>query len=207
MGNLRKKRKTRAVQGREKTPEKMVYIALLHGPVYDKNGRVVTTCVTNLDLHDIARVARTYNVGHFYVVHPVASQEALIRRLVHHWEEGFGARYNATRKEAFASMTLCRTLSDVREKIRLAWEGKDSRIVVTAAGRYDATICIPALRKSIQGGEGPLLLLFGTGWGLSEEVVREADDVLEPIRGADGYNHLSVRSAVSIVIDRLLGER
>jgi len=30
--------------------------------------------------------------------------------------------------------------------------------------------------------------------------------ILEPIRGNAKYNHLSVRSAVSIILDRLLGE-
>ncbi len=34
-----------------------------------------------------------------------------------------------------------------------------------------------------------------------------ADFFLEPIKGPSDYNHLSVRSAVAIVLDRLLGER
>ena len=37
-----------------------LYLALLHHPVYDKNGAVVTTAVTNLDVHDIGRLARTF---------------------------------------------------------------------------------------------------------------------------------------------------
>jgi len=35
-----------------------VYIALLHYPMYNKRMDIITTSVTNLDLHDIARVAR-----------------------------------------------------------------------------------------------------------------------------------------------------
>ena len=53
--------------------------------------------------------------------------------------------------------------------------------------------------------EKPLLMLFGTGWGLSKEVLDIADHRLAPIQGASAYNHLSVRSAAAIILDRLLG--
>jgi hypothetical protein len=32
-----------------------------------------------------------------------------------------------------------------------------------------------------------------------------ADYILDPLAGAGTYNHLSVRSAVAIILDRLLG--
>jgi tRNA (guanine37-N1)-methyltransferase len=41
---------------------------------------------------------------------------------------------------------------------------------------------------------------------LAEEVVDMADGVLRPIRYLDEYNHLSVRSAVTITVDRLLAD-
>ena len=50
------------------------------------------------------------------------------------------------------------------------------------------------------------LLLFGTGWGMTNEVMNKADLILEPIRGKAEYNHLSVRAAVAIILDRLFGE-
>lgn len=59
----------------------------------------------------------------------------------------------------------------------------------------------------LESEEGPFLLLFGTGWGLAPQVFDEVDAVLEPISGVNGYNHLSVRSAASILLDRLLGRR
>ena len=34
-------------------------IALVHHPVLDKGGAIVTTALTNLDVHDLARSART----------------------------------------------------------------------------------------------------------------------------------------------------
>ena len=40
-----------------------IYLALLHYPVYDKGHKVVTTSITNMDIHDIARSARTYNLA------------------------------------------------------------------------------------------------------------------------------------------------
>ena len=46
-------------------------IALIHHPVLDKNRDIVATAVTNLDIHDIARSARTYGVGRYYVVTPI----------------------------------------------------------------------------------------------------------------------------------------
>ena len=39
------------------------WVALAHHPVLDKDGRIVTTAVTNLDVHDIARAARTFGLA------------------------------------------------------------------------------------------------------------------------------------------------
>jgi hypothetical protein len=57
-------------------------------------------------------------------------------------------------------------------------------------------------------GEGkPVLVVFGTGWGLAPTVVESADALLEPVRGVrEEYNHLSVRAACAIILDRLLGK-
>jgi hypothetical protein len=52
-----------------------------------------------------------------------------------------------------------------------------------------------------------VLILFGTGWGLDDRQIPGASQVLAPIRGAPTWNHLSVRSAVAIVLDRLFGRR
>jgi hypothetical protein len=60
------------------------------------------------------------------------------------------------------------------------------------------------LRRLLEDRGTPFLILFGTGWGLTQEVKDSSDYVLVPIEGK-GYNHLSVRSAVAIILDRLLG--
>ena len=41
---------------------------------------------------------------------------------------------------------------------------------------------------------------------MTEDVFARADMVLEPIVGAGKYNHLSVRGAAAIILDRLLGK-
>jgi len=69
--------------------------------MYNKNMDIVTTSVTNLDIHDIARAARTYDVDGFYIVHPSASQQRLIRDILAYWQEGYGGVYNSDRQEAF----------------------------------------------------------------------------------------------------------
>ena len=77
--------------------------------------------------------------------------------------------------------------------------------MVTSARKYTGAVSFKFLRSRIEEGEN-LIICFGTGWGLTEEFIRSADYILEPIRGTTDYNHLSVRSAAAIILDRLLGE-
>lgn len=39
-----------------------LYLGLVHYPIYNKNMQVIATAVTNFDIHDISRTARTYDV-------------------------------------------------------------------------------------------------------------------------------------------------
>jgi hypothetical protein len=181
-----------------------VAIALLHNPVYDKNRRVVTTAVTNLDLHDIARVARTFGLCRYYVVTPISLQHALAERIRLHWIEGWGAGYNASRKEAMELMRVVSTLDDAVADMTQIFGNRPQLAVTGAKGRADAVGASQVL-ELLDTQENPLLLMFGTGWGLTEEIFDRADLVLEPILGNSDYNHLSVRSAVSIYLDRLFG--
>ncbi|HBQ11088.1 MAG TPA: hypothetical protein DEF51_07890, partial [Myxococcales bacterium] len=67
-----------------------VYLALVHHPVVDRAGDVITTAVTNLDVHDIARSARTYDLAGYYVVTPIEAQHRLVDRILGHWRDGAG---------------------------------------------------------------------------------------------------------------------
>ncbi len=182
-----------------------VYIALLHYPVYNKKGEVVTTAVTNLDVHDIARASLTYGVRRFYVVTPIAAQLQLVRRLMQHWQEGYGSHYNPSRREAFQIAGLKSSLDEVISDI-VDQGAKMPKLVATGANLRERSFTFRDLRTTLHEGEGTFLLLFGTGWGLAREVLARADFLLESIKGVADYNHLSVRSAVSITLDRLRGE-
>lgn len=195
-------------QGGKKSAPAMrapIYVALLHYPVYDKNGQVVTTAVTNMDIHDIARAGKTYGIQAFYVVTPVKALQRLARKIIEHWEEGYGSQYNATRKEALALARICDTLDDVLIDVERE-SGEKPLLVVTSARVGEKRASFAALRDMLHNNTRPFLILFGTGWGLTEAIFSTADYVLEAIEGTSGYNHLSVRSAAAIVLDRLLGQ-
>jgi len=180
-----------------------IYIALLHHPVYDKNHEVVTTAVTNMDIHDIARAAKTYGLRGFYVVTPVKALQKLSLKIIAHWETGYGAEYNETRKEALALARVTDTLDDTIIDIEREC-GEKPRLLVTSARKGAARTPFTDLRNMLVFGTAPFLILLGTGWGLTDEVLARSDYILEPIEGDSDYNHLSVRSAAAIILDRLL---
>lgn len=178
------------------------YLALLHHPVLDRHGQVVTTSITNMDVHDIARSARTFGVRRFYVVHPVPALRALAERIVEHWRSGYGSRYNPSRHEAISLVEVAR---DLDQAIAAAEQdsGRMPYLVATSARSSTGTCTFEALDTRLASDAAPCLLLLGTGYGLTEEVLARADAVLEPIRGVGDYNHLSVRAAAAIMLDRL----
>jgi len=188
----------------ERVRHAKLYIALLHHPVYDKNHEIVTTAVTNMDVHDIARAARTYGLKGFYVVTPVKALQKLSLKIIAHWETGYGAEYNETRKEALALARVTDTLDDTIIDIEREC-GEKPRLIVTSARKGDRRSPFTRMRNMLSRETAPFLILLGTGWGLTDEVLARSDYIVEPIEGDSDYNHLSVRSAAAIILDRLLG--
>jgi len=180
-----------------------VYLALVHYPVCNKNGEVVATSITNLDIHDLARSAKTFGAKGLFFVTPVPSQQWFARRIIVHWSKGVGAAYNPTRREAFELVRLVDDLSAVAETIRTE-TGHEVRLVATTARQWPNAISFANLRRRIETSEEAHCLLFGTGWGFPTALFDHVDFVLEPIRGLGDYNHLSVRAAVAIILDRLM---
>src|SRR5689334_24421691 len=84
--------------------------ALVHYPVLDRQGAIVTTAITNLDLHDIARSVHTYGLDALYVVHPVAAQRELAQKVKEHWTAGSGARRIPDRTPALSGLEIVETL-------------------------------------------------------------------------------------------------
>lgn len=183
-----------------------VSIALLHYPVYDKNRQIVSTAVTNLDLHDIARAAKTFGLFRYYVVTPVAGQQEMAERIACHWQEGWGASYNPRRKAAIDLIRIVNALDDALDDLEATF-GQPAKLVVTCARPHKGSVSYKVLGELIRDASQPYLMVFGTGWGLAEEVFERADFVLDPIRGPVEYNHLSVRAAAAIIMDRLFGAR
>ena len=180
-----------------------IHLALVHFPVYNKTGEVVASSVTTLDVHDISRVCRTFGVGSFFVVTPLKTQQELVERLVGHWLEGHGAEYNPTRKEALLKTRVTKSLDAAVAEVTKQC-GKKPQVVVTGAKQVPNSIGYEDLKKKLHA-EDPTLLVFGTGWGLEKNLIQSADYVLEPIEGNNGFNHLPVRGAIAIILDRLLG--
>lgn len=187
-------------------PRAPVYLALLHHPVYDKNGQVVTTAVTNMDIHDISRAGRTYGVRGFFVATPVKPLQKLALKIIEHWESGYGSQYNATRKEALALARICDSLDDAIIAIERETGAKPILVATTARPGPDRA-SFTAVKDMLQRQTRPFLIVFGTGWGLTETILSQADYTLESIEGSADFNHLSVRSAAAIILDRLLGCR
>jgi tRNA (guanine37-N1)-methyltransferase len=185
----------------QRTP---VHVAQLHYPVYDKNRQIVTTAVTNMDIHDIARSGRTYGIKGFYVIIPVQALQRLALKIIDHWEHGYGSQYNATRKEALALVRVKNTLDDVLIDLEQEY-GVKPRIVVTSARSGGQRTSFAELKDMLINTTHPFLIVLGTGWGLTETIISQSDYVLEAIEGWTDYNHLSVRSAAAIILDRLLG--
>ncbi len=183
-----------------------VYVALLHHPVSDRRGDTVTSSITNLDIHDIARTCRTYGVKAFYVVNPVKTLQLLAARIIDHWERGYGGAYNSTRREALSLARVCDTLDDAVAQVR-AECGTAPRLVATSArpvaGRERTTF--GKMQEMLIMDDVPCMILLGTGWGLADAVFARSDLILEPVAGRDDYNHLSVRAASAIMLDRILG--
>lgn len=180
-----------------------LYIALVHYPVYNNRLNIITTSFTNLDVHDIARSAVTYGVKRFFLVQPNTEQKELVARVLRHWSEGPGKDLNESRTEALEIVEVKDSISDAVEVIKKA-HGQKPKVVVTDARFSGCMIGYGELREMIFDGQEPYLLLLGTGSGLAKEVMDEADYRLKPVSGYTGYNHLSVRSAAAIILDRLL---
>lgn len=180
-----------------------LYVALTHYPVVNKNGKTIASAVTNLDLHDISRAAKTYGVRTFYVVTPLTDQRELVEKIVSHWTNGAGAKYNPQRRDALELINVKESLEEVAKDIENRGKGLPKTVVTSARGN-NHSISFVKFREMLKS-EKPYLLVFGTAWGLSDSFITGADFVLEPVTGRYDYNHLSVRSATAIIIDRLLG--
>lgn len=185
-----------------------VYLSLVHHPVLNREGGVVTSSVTSLDLHDLARVGRTYGVSGVFVVHPSAPQRAFVERVIGHFTQGPGRTLHPQRGETLEFLEILPSLDALIEAVKRK-ESKRPRFAATTARRVPGAVGYEALRCEMKKFDDPFVILFGTSWGLADEVLEMADVVLKPLEAESdtGFNHLSVRGAAAIVVDRIFGKR
>lgn len=181
---------------------KPMAIALVHHPVLDRRGDVVTSAVTNLDIHDLARLATTYNLSRYYLVTPAAEQQLLSSRIIGHWQKGAGASYNPDRCQALDCLQVVNSFDDALADWR-SLVGSEGLAMLTGASHQEGVDYPQAQNLA---AERPLLLVFGTGHGLAPALYATERPCLAPVR-AGQYNHLSVRTAAAIMLDRLIGEQ
>ena len=189
------------------------HLALVHHPVTDRTGALVTTSLTNFDIHDLARSTMTYGLAAYHIVTPITSQREKAEHIAHLWLEDQGSlkRRPPPTGSREGAMALIRTADAVDTVIaELAAAYGTAPLVVATSARADSfptaerrtpeqLLAEASLRAD------PLLLLLGTGWGLADHLIPSVSRLLAPIEGASDWNHLSVRSAGAILLDRLFG--
>lgn len=145
----------------------------------------------------------TFGVEICYIVTPLAKQREIMEKLIYHWQYGYGARYNPIRGKALEKVRIMGSLDETIADMTVG----DMPLVIGTSSkeRPGKMISFSGLRHHIGTGNRPSLLLFGTGWGLTDEMVGRCDLMLEPIKGSADYNHLSLRVAFGIILDRIFG--
>ena len=186
-------------------PRANIYVALVHHPIRDREGMIVTSAVTNVDVHDIARSACTFGLEGYFVVTPITAQRTLVDRILDHWRVGAGGKRIPERAVALSRVEAVNSVADAIDQIA-AKEGQKPRLVGTSARQEGLPIVTFAQEaQTLSLTTTPTLILFGTGHGLANDLLKSCDAVIAPIRPRS-YNHLSVRAAAAIVFDRLFGD-
>ncbi len=181
-----------------------VYCALVHHPVRDRAGAIITSAITNVDVHDIARSAKTFGLTGYFVVSPIEAQRVVVERILSHWRTGAGAKRTPERSDALSQVQAMASVEDAEAAIEAA-HGRRPTLVVTEARPELAgqVVTFSEERARLERAEAPSLILFGTAHGLHPTLLSRAERVIEPIFGPTPYNHLSVRAAAAITFDRL----
>lgn len=182
-----------------------LYVGLVHYPIYNKRMNVIASAVTNFDLHDISRTCRTYDIKKYFIIHPLDVQRKIIEKIIGYWQNGYGRVYNPDRSDALDRVCWQKDIEMAADTIE-SISGKKPYIVTTDARIYPNTVSYMHMRRLLKEEDRPVLLLFGTGFGIEAETMKKFDFILEPVYGCGEYNHLCVRSAAAIILDRLAGE-
>jgi len=191
-----------------KSPHRCALV-LLHHPVTNRTGELITTSVTNLDIHDLARSARTYEMDHYYLVTPVVEQQEMAGRILSHWGKGRSFEWHPDRAEALSRIQVVSLFRDVKEDLVRRYPGLPLEVAMPDARPLENQKTYGEVRaRWEQEPPGIKVIVLGTGWGIADAFFSEVHTFLGPVYGplgANGYNHLSVRAAGAVILDRLFG--
>ncbi len=183
-----------------------LHIALVHHPVIIEGKNSGTSSLTNLDIHDIARVSRTYGLGGYYIITPLKDQQEVLQGILRHWLQGPAGKSHADRAEALKLVRPVTSIAEAKNHVH-SQTGVQPQVWGSSA-QWGVDKNTPPLmpfdmaRQKLE--QAPALLLLGTGHGLAPEVLQNCDGFLRPLRFLSDYNHLSVRAAAAILVDRIL---
>jgi len=118
-----------------------------------------------------------------------------------YWVEGPWLSYNQERAEGLKRLSV---VGSVEELLKNLSSAVMPLIVGTSARERGLKKITEADVRRIQK-QRPVLILFGTGYGLAEETLSFCEAMLPPIEGRTGFNHLPMRVAAGILMDRILG--
>lgn len=190
---------------------KNIHIALVHHPVLLKNNVAGSSSVTNLDIHDISRTACTYGLSSLQIITPIEDQKILIEELLTHWTKGDGAKTNPDRAKALSLAQLADSIDDAVKNVEKISGTKPLLVGTSAKAEKDKKgrekrLAVPFDNIAALAKKNSILLVFGTSHGLAPEALAKCDYILPPLRYMGQYNHLPVRSACAVILDRLLGD-
>ncbi|MDR1856289.1 MAG: tRNA (guanosine(37)-N1)-methyltransferase TrmD [Desulfovibrio sp.] len=181
-------------------PARNLSFCLLHHPVFLEEGTIGTSSLTNLDVHDIARVSRTYAMGPFFVATPLEDQRRILDAILAHWTTGPGDR-----AKALETVRPAASLEEAEDMLAERAGKRPALVGTSARWPDDGVPCLTPRQVRDMCRDGPVMLCLGTARGLAPEVTRRCRGMLRPLRFMND-NHLSVRGAAAILADRILGD-
>jgi hypothetical protein len=189
-------------------------VGLMHYPIFNRNKEIVATTITHFDVHDIARICRSYGVKKYHLIHPALEQLMFVSRLKEHWSLGLGKDFNPLRAEAMKIVETAESLTSLKDdqgfyKVyatsakdhlefpRIGFSGLIEELKELKHNSVHQTVKNEAHRDSIPHLDSnsiatkKILIIFGTGSGLVKSVFEDCDALIEPIVGFEGSDFSS----------------
>jgi hypothetical protein len=184
-------------------------VVLLHHPVTNRQGVLGTTAVTNMDIHDLSRTCRTYEIDRFFLVSPLEEQGKWVDRILGYWQGGVAREWHPDRAEALARTRFVLDFDAALHELVSSFPGRAVEVVMPDARPLQNQVGYDQTRREWAAEPpGIKVIVLGTGWGVAPGFYPRVHRFLGPVygpRGDQGYNHLSVRAAGAVILDRLFG--